>query len=49
MFPLGNRFYEKDMWVEMPDGMHTKIKRRVVLGSAEELLLSPGLRVRNKT
>ena len=33
------------MCVQLPDRMHTRIKRRVVLGSAEDLLLSPGLRV----
>ena len=37
------------MCVEMPDGMHTKIKRRVILGSAKDLLLSPRLRVYGKT
>ena len=30
----------EDMYLEMPDRMHTKIKRRVVLGSAEDLLLA---------
>ena len=49
IFPLGSRFYEEDMCVEMPDGMHTNIKRRVVSGSAENLLLNPGLRTCDKT
>lgn len=35
----------------MPDRKHTTIKRRIatVLGSAEDLLLSPGLRACDKT
>ena len=33
----------------MPDRMQTKIKRRAVLGSAEDLLLRPGLCACDKT
>ena len=35
-------------YLEMPDRMYTKIKRRV-LGSTEDLFLSPGLRACDKT
>ena len=39
----------EDKYLEMPDRSNTKIKRHVVLGSTEDLLLSPGLRAYNKT
>ena len=35
--------------LEMPDRMQTKIKRHVVLGFTEDLLLSPGLQACDKT
>lgn len=38
-----------DMYLEVPDRMLIKIKCRVVLGSAEDILLSPGPRACDKT
>ena len=44
-----NLYKHKDKCLGMPDRMQNKIKRHVVLGSTEDLLLSPGLQACDKT